>query len=362
MEQGHAVKVLDLPTSTKVVQSRLVHPSVEYVPYQLGCMDPNKNVGTSRKQHAALVEALHQAETAYSVVTPDVQKGTIREFDITNRLGLQHLVTACQLAGVPKLVHASSLAVTNHLRPSVNETENDPLPPMESYISWYDRTKRLGEEIVLQANDEHHFRTCSLRLGGLIASPNDFTFRTHFQTGSAIGRIFMSPCQPIDFIAASDVATAMALASTKLDSDSLTSQTNELAGRAVFVTKSRNAVVPSAEELAHYLAHLMGWSVIMVPRWVISTMQSVAKMQHTAISALTSRPDDLPGVPTHVFLDYTNHEKTFDNSLAYQLLGFQPELSWEQAVEAIVDDYCSSMASPKTMAKRFKASTTKRTK
>jgi len=358
LEQGHAVKVVDLPTSASVVQSRLVHPSVEYVPYQLGWMN-NNNAGTSQEQHSALVEALHQVETVHSVVTPDVQTGTVREFDVTNRLGLQHLVTACLLAGVQKLVCASSLAVTNHLQPSVNQTEDDPLPPMESYTSSSDRTKWLGEEIVLQANDKHHFRPCSLRLGGLIASPNDFMFRSHFQTGSAIGRIFMSPCQPIDFIAASDVATAMALASTKLDRDSLTtSQTNELAGRAVFVTKSRNAVVPSTEELAHYLADLMGWKVIMIPRSVVGTLQVVAKMQHAAMSVLTSRPDDLPGVPTLIFLDYTNHEKTFDNSLAHRLLGFQPELSWEQAVEAIVDDYCSSLSSPKTLTKRTTASTT----
>lgn len=140
LEQGHAVKVVDLPTSASVVQSRLVHPSVEYVPYQLGWMN-NNNAGTSQEQHSALVEALHQVETVHSVVTPDVQTGTVREFDVTNRLGLQHLVTACLLAGVQKLVCASSLAVTNHLQPSVNQTEDDPLPPMESYTSSSDRTK-----------------------------------------------------------------------------------------------------------------------------------------------------------------------------------------------------------------------------
>ena len=329
LESGRSVTVLDRPNHDSA--TLLQHKSVDYIPYSLGFDD-----GASSHQQL-LTDALKGAETVYSVVTPDVQNGTVREFEQTNHIGMHHLIQSCRQAGVPKLVYASSLAVTNHFIPSHNQTEATPLPDLDSYETMYDRTKRLGEDLVLQANTASNYQTCALRLGGILAGPTDYYMRQAFQDGEASGRIYAAHTEPIDTIAASDVAVAMMQADNKLSSSS-----SPLAGRALFVTKSRNAVAPRADDIATHLADLMGWQVQVLPPVVLKAIAAGAWLRYKIATMTTSNPEDLPGMPPHKYLDISNYEQTFDNSLAHELLDFAPQLSWEDAVEKIVKDYKSS--------------------
>jgi len=330
-----AVHVLDRPHPQ--AEKALQDPNkCAYSPYNLGRDDPTR-----------LTKLLEGADCVYSVVTPDVQHGTVQDFRFTNKIGMEHLVQACQAAGVPKLVYASSLAVTNHLTPSIQASEKDPLPPMESYQSYYDRTKRQGEEIVLGANNNNNnnassspLKTCALRLGAVLASPKDYNFRAHFELGEQSGKIYtFRNAAKIDSIAAADVASAMVKAGDKLSDGG--DPNNELQGKALFVTKSRNDETPNIDAIALKVAQLMEWELQYLPPVVMKLLQAKEWMQHSVVSKFKSE-DELPGMPPHVFLDIAMNEQTFDNSMAHKVLDWRPRLSWEETVEQIVQDHRST--------------------
>ena len=318
LSQGHSVRVLDLPRPDSA--NCVVHPSVEFVPFRLGYDSVD-----------LLKESLDNAETVYSLVTPDVEKATVFEFQQSNHAGVRHLVNACKQARVPKLVFASSIAVTNHCIPSYEQDERHPLPTMDSYRSYYDITKRLGEDIVLQSNNNQKLRTCALRLGGILASPNDYNLRQSFQTGPESGTIYTVPGQQIDTLAASDIAKALALASDKLESD-------ELPGQALFLSKCASGKAPHVNEITDYLGSVMDWKVQYLPSSLASVIRGFKFLQYNA-SKFNTHTEDLPGMPPHVFMDLVNYEKTFDNSKAYRVLDFRPELTWKEAIDKIVKDH-----------------------
>jgi nucleoside-diphosphate-sugar epimerase len=316
LENGCAVRVLDRPAT---ISKAGEHKSVERIPFTLGWDDPQE-----------LCKALEGAETVYSVVTPDVQYGTAQDFYRTNQLGMKHLVQACKSAGVPKLVYASSLAVTNHFVSSRNQSEDDPLPPIESYVTSYDKTKRIGEETVLAAHDGNNLHTCSLRLGAILASHTDYMLRKPFAQGEQSGRIITVNMQPIDAISARDISRALWSANDKLTTE------KAIQGQALFVTKSRNETVPSGTEVSQLLGALMQWQVQVMPPWLVSAVRAGTWLQHTVTAPFQTEE---MGMPPHLYLDITKYEQTFDNTRARTVLDFTPEDSWQDAVERIVRDY-----------------------
>ncbi|CAE8673261.1 unnamed protein product, partial [Polarella glacialis] len=91
---------------------------------------------------------------------------------------------------------------------------DDPLPPIESYISPYDVSKRRGEEVVLNGNGRDGLFTCCLRAGGIIIGPGDFIFRQLLQVTGGV------PVMPngaaIDYIHVTDLCCAMLRAAEAL--------------------------------------------------------------------------------------------------------------------------------------------------
>ncbi|KAL7575255.1 hypothetical protein ACA910_001783 [Epithemia clementina (nom. ined.)] len=366
LDLGKAVTVIDRPTTHPYLQ----HDSVEYIPFTLGGgggggKGSGGNGGGNVTNDDVLQQALQGADTVYSVVTPDVQNSTRSDFMQVNHYGIQQLIQACQAAHVPKLVHASSIAVMNHLIPHSNTNETQPLPAMDSYQTFYDLTKRLGEEAVLGANSTTTakpttdsspptsiLRTCALRFGGIMAGPKDYYFRQHFQSYHQSGTLYTSRVfQPIDVIAAWDCSRAMATASERLEDDddddagsgSFVSTT--LAGKAIFCTKDKSQTSPTAEDVAKYLVDRLKYHR---PQQKCSLQYIPDTLYHCLRGALwakyhgwqlfvTPKEDDLPGIPMHTFLKIPMVEQTFDNALALQLLkGWSPELSWHDALDDIV--------------------------
>lgn len=296
--------------------------NVAFTPFRLGYDDTS-----------TLARILEGAECVYSVVTPDVERGTAGDFRRTNEEGMRQLLLAAQQAGVPKLVYASSLAVTNHMIPSVNSSESDPLPSMDSYVTYYDRTKRVGEDMVLAANQSSGgFKTCAIRLGGIIASPTDYMLRASFEMGESSGKLYALQSKPIDTIVAEDAAAALVRAEKKLN------ESVELPGRALFVTKSRNEQSPGFHQISDKLAQLMGWQHQTLSTAVAKLLRGSFWMKYT-LSSFFQDEDDRPGMPPHIYLDLATIEQTFDNSLAYKILDFKPKFSWEEGVESVVEAY-----------------------
>ena len=92
---------------------RLCHPSIEYLR-----ISPH---GTDTDFSSLLCTAFRDTETVYSVATGDVLTGTAADMYNTNVCGIRQLLSACENVGLPKLIHASSMGVTNQLLDHDNE-------------------------------------------------------------------------------------------------------------------------------------------------------------------------------------------------------------------------------------------------
>ncbi|CAB9526284.1 3beta-hydroxysteroid-dehydrogenase/decarboxylase isoform [Seminavis robusta] len=324
LAHGKQVRVLDLAPSAQAAASRLVHPtSIEYAHCDL----------SSSNSTDMLHDALKNAETVYSLVTPDVLNGSAAAMRRTNVEGVQTLITACQTVGVPKLVYASSMAVTNQLFDHKEENEQVPLPDWDTYQLAYDRTKRQGEELVLQANNSNsNLQTCALRLGSVMAGQGDYTTRHILERP---GQVISIPFpRLIDTVSARDLAVAFRLASDKMDvTDS------PVGGKALFTTKSKNdqaATVPGTIEL---FAQEFGWKLVKLPTSVVMAMAHGYRAKET-VKGLFRAPDEesTPGMPFDLTMEACTKEMTFDNSLAKELLGYEPQETWEDAVIRIAKE------------------------
>ena len=144
-----------------------------------------------------------------------------------------------------------------------------------------------------------------------------------------------TPTQKIDFISAIDVSRAFWQTHQHMD---------QAAGRVINVTKSADKQASTPTEVASYVGQVMEWPVQMIPSWVVASVIGAQRLQYNAMAPFRSDNDqDLPGVPPHVYMDLANHEKTFDNSLAKELLDFEAAVSWREAVETIAEEYRASL-------------------
>jgi nucleoside-diphosphate-sugar epimerase len=327
LAHGKEVRVIDRVVSHDAVASRLVHPTaVDYV----AC-----SIGDDHDASSKLQEALKNAETVYSMVTPDVLKSSAADMKRTNVGGVQQLMDVCQEVGVPKLLHASSMAVTNQLLEHAEENEETPLPDWDTYRIAYDITKRQGEDIVRNANDSDNssnFQTCSLRLGSILGGPGDYLTRSFLETP---GRVSIPTGDAkIDWISARDISVAFFKASDKLDASRST-----IAGSALFVTKCRTNQSSSSGAILQAFCHEFEWKPIIVPPFIQSTLATGARAYQGIKGILvTPTEDNTKGMPFHLTLETGRYELTFDNSLARKLLDFEPEETWQDAVSRIAGE------------------------
>jgi len=96
--------------------------------------------------------------------------GPWKHFYDANVLGTKNIISGCHHGGVTRLVFTSSPSVTFAGRDQCGVDESEPYPTR--WLAYYPRTKALAEQMVLQANGEHHLLTCALR-PHLIWGPRD---------------------------------------------------------------------------------------------------------------------------------------------------------------------------------------------
>jgi len=265
-------------------------------------------------------------DCVFSTVTPHVQKASEADFYATNDRGVKRLVNACVKKGVPRLVHLSSIAVTSHFIDSIEQSEAEPLPPLDSYESPYDISKRLGEDAVLDANGAGKLLTCSLRAGGICLGPWDFIFANFWPI--LPGLVTQPFGKKIDFIDGRDVCCAMLLAAQALQD-----RPEDVAGEAFFVTKGE-AYSPGA--LAQHGAKRLGLPFILVPDWVIHIAYMLVLVYHFFRKLLGLA---VPGIPPHRFMMMLHHEMTFDNSKAHALLRWSPKVKITDSMDRIIALY-----------------------
>eukprot|EP00929_Paragymnodinium_shiwhaense_P097584 TRINITY_DN5921_c0_g1_i3.p1 TRINITY_DN5921_c0_g1~~TRINITY_DN5921_c0_g1_i3.p1 ORF type:complete len:225 (-),score=25.23 TRINITY_DN5921_c0_g1_i3:423-1097(-) len=140
------VRIADVNPPNPLVLKEVDENKVEFVQHRFGT-----------DGHDALVEVVKGCDCVFWLVTPHVQLGTNEEFYKTNVEGVEHLLKACEAAGVERLVFTSSIACANTFVACVNQSEDHPLPPLESYESPYDITKRKGEDSCISADRLHRW-------------------------------------------------------------------------------------------------------------------------------------------------------------------------------------------------------------
>lgn len=273
-----------------------------------------------------LAPILDGVDCVFTMVTADVQRATKDEHLRANAEGVKEIVAACRRAGVPQLVHLSSVAVTDHFTPSVEATEEDPLPALKEYRSAYDLSKRLGEDAVLEATCPE-LATVSLRAGGIISGPWDYTFRAMWDRPGNV--VTLEDTQPIDFIAAEDLCRAALLAADRLESPAV-------AGQAFFLSKGEPT---RSERLGELVAEQLGWQLTKLPPFAQSCIGAGMRVSHAA-KELFGQP--VPGLAPHDFLRLASIQQTFDNSKAAHVLGFESQITVEDAVARVVSEWQAS--------------------
>ncbi|MDE0959575.1 MAG: NAD-dependent epimerase/dehydratase family protein [Planctomycetota bacterium] len=95
--------------------------------------------------------------------------GPARHFDECNVLGTEHVIAACRLQRVERLIFTSSPSVV--FSGDHQEGIDEQVPYPEKFLAHYPRTKALAEKAVLSANDEN-LATVALR-PHLVWGPGD---------------------------------------------------------------------------------------------------------------------------------------------------------------------------------------------
>mmetsp|Transcript_35854 Transcript_35854/g.65782 ORF Transcript_35854/g.65782 Transcript_35854/m.65782 type:complete len:377 (+) Transcript_35854:78-1208(+) len=315
----NAIVVADLRLPTKALESSMGGNKVTFVTHRLG-EEPTEN----------LVQILEGCDCVFSAVTAPLQQATPEQFQRTNVDGIKALVEGCKKSkSVKGLVMLSSIAVTDHLLPSVDMKESDPLPDIESYQSFYDKTKRLGEDIVLGADEKGGLRTCALRPSGILCSPQDHVFGNALGNGLP-GFIFApaSPHPPMDFLDADDLSRAMMLAGAQI-----LAQPDKVGGQAFFVTKGERI---NSLKIIELTARDLGWIFVPIPVCIFNVLVKFMAGIYNFRKCLGL---SVKGVPDHLFWTFYRQQLTYDNSKAKDLLGYEPAIKIEETVKRILDQY-----------------------
>jgi nucleoside-diphosphate-sugar epimerase len=237
LENGKKIRVVDILAPES---ARLAHPSIEYaktsaVPTEAG--------------FSSFCETLNDAETVYYIATCDVLTGTAADMYNVSVHGVVQALKACQTVGVPKMVHASSMAMTNQLLDHDNDDESTPLPSWDTYRCAYDISKREGEDLVVQATTPN-FQPGILRLGTILAGTSDYVTREVLERP---GKVIFARREPIDIISSSDICRAMLQANEKLGHSG-----NAISGQPMFVTRCKTNAPAGVHEVAELYAQELG--------------------------------------------------------------------------------------------------------
>lgn len=122
----------------------------------------------------------------------------------------------------------------------------------------------------------------------------------------------------------------------------------------MFVSKCRTNQYAHWTEMTNVLADFLGWKVEHIPRTVSALRQLKLWSMHKVTNLVKGDRDEdlLPALPAHVLLDTAHYQQTFDNSLARNLLEFEPEETWMDAMVWIARDI--QMHHPELFARKVR--------
>jgi nucleoside-diphosphate-sugar epimerase len=292
----------------------------------------------SRKPHPALAEmgvehcrgelgdaeGLKQAAEGCDLVFHVAAKagvwGPYEEFYKANVLGTKHVIDACRLHGIKRLVHTSSPSVV--FDGSDMEGVDESVPYPEHFEAFYPQTKAEAEQLVLRANDQN-LATVALR-PHLIWGPEDNHLVPRILERGAKGalrKLGSRECL-VDTIYIDNAALAHLQAADHLDVDSA------VAGKVYFLSQGEplpiwdvvnrildaGGLPPVTRTISPALAYKIG--AILEKVYGLLNLKSEPRMTRFVAKELS-----------------TSH--WFDLSAARNDFGYQPEVTFDEGMECL---------------------------
>jgi nucleoside-diphosphate-sugar epimerase len=141
----------------QAICTRLVNRGIQVASYNRGLYPELAALGVRQIQadlanFEALAEATVGVDAVFHVGAKAGAWGGFREYFDPNVRGTRNVIAACRLNGVQTLVHTSSPSVTHRATTPVMGLSEQRVPLASGFKAWYPATKRVAEEIVLEAN------------------------------------------------------------------------------------------------------------------------------------------------------------------------------------------------------------------
>ena len=246
--------------------------------------------------------------------------GPYEEFYRANVLGTKHVIDACRLHGIKRLVHTSSPSVV--FDGSDIEGVDESVPYPDHFEAFYPQTKAEAEQLVLQANDQT-LATVALR-PHLIWGPEDNHLVPRILERGAKGalrKLGSRECL-VDTIYVDNAALAHLQAADHLDVGSV------VAGKAYFLSQGEplpiwdvvnrildaGGLPPVTRTLSPSLAYTIG--TILEKVYGLLKLKGEPRMTRFVAKELS-----------------TSH--WFDLSAAKNDFGYQPEVTFDEGIERL---------------------------
>jgi nucleoside-diphosphate-sugar epimerase len=246
--------------------------------------------------------------------------GPYEEFYRANVLGTKHVIDACRLHGIKRLVHTSSPSVV--FDGSDMEGVDESVPYPDHFEAFYPQTKAEAEQLVLQANDQT-LATVALR-PHLIWGPEDNHLVPRILERGAKGalrKLGSRECL-VDTVYIDNAALAHLQAADHLDVGSV------VAGKAYFLSQGEplpiwdvvnrildaGGLPPVTRTLSPSLAYTIG--TILEKVYGLLKLKGEPRMTRFVAKELS-----------------TSH--WFDLSAAKNDFGYQPEVTFDEGIERL---------------------------
>ncbi len=247
--------------------------------------------------------------------------GAWKHFYDANVLGTKNIISACHHGGVTRLVFTSSPSVTFAGRDQCGVDESAPYPAR--WLAHYPHTKSLAEQMVLQANGEHHLLTCALR-PHLIWGPRDQHLIPRLLDRARSGRLRQvgDGKNLIDAVYVENATAAHLLAADALRPES------PVCGRAYFVT---NGEPVNCWQWINQILELAG--IQPVRRRVPLAVAHAVGAALEATWTLLRRCDEPP--MTRFLAAQLGTSHYFDITAARRDLRYEPKVTMAQGMERL---------------------------
>ena len=185
----------------------------------------------------AVLDAFEGQDAVFHVAARAGGWGSFQDYFDANVKGTAHVLAACRMHGIARLVYTSTPSVTHRRSHPVTGGNEANTPPGTGFLAWYPATKRIAEENVLAANDAQ-LATVALR-PRLIWGPGDTQLLPRLVQRARAGRLRLVG-DGLNKIDTTFIANA---AQAHLDAFDHLSPGARCAGRAYFISNGEPKTV-----------------------------------------------------------------------------------------------------------------------